>query len=506
MATKKRIKKTKLKKKVLPKPKKPSFLEGPLHKTKVRIVGIGGGGGSIVSEIASRLKRVSFVIANTDLRALRKSTRKAKRFSFGKDITQGLGTGMNADLGKIAAENEKERIKKILEGQDLCILVASLGGGTGSGAAPVFAKISKKLGNLTYGIFTLPFRFEGEKKMEIAKDSLKKLKPSLNALTIIPNERIFQIIDKKTPLKEALSQINKTLAQALEGLIETIYLPGLINIDFADLKTILQAKGKLTYLNTIEVRGTDRIEEAIKKTTSSPLYPYSIQGAKGILFNIAGEKDINLAEVSEISKRVFESVNKEAKIIFGISQSASWRKKEKIRITLLATGCKTKIFPSKPRKRKDLGIRKRLKKRLTQKPKTPLAQKEKIKLKPETKIKHPLPKKPSKPKIKIKVKFKKTISSRLSVKGKLKEKSKKKKSEKTQKPETKRGILPSPPTLKDISQTATSLEEALKTKARVRKTAIQIKKEFEQQEKEMLKKEKEWEIPTFFRKKAIKNK
>ncbi|GAI51462.1 unnamed protein product, partial [marine sediment metagenome] len=225
-----------------------------IKKTKIRVIGIGGGAGNIVSEIASKMKKASFVVANTDLQALRLASRKAQRFQFGKELTQGLGTGMSAELGEMAAQNEKEKIKKTLEGQDLCVIVACLGGGTASGATPIFAKISKNLGNLTLGIFTLPFKFEGEKKMEMARASLEKLKPKLNALSVIPNERIFQIIDKKTPIKIALSAINKSLAESLEGLIETIYQPGLINIDFADLKAILEGQGRLAYLNTVKVQ------------------------------------------------------------------------------------------------------------------------------------------------------------------------------------------------------------------------------------------------------------
>jgi len=254
-----------------------------IKKTKIRVIGIGGGGGNIVSEIASRVKKASFAVANTDIKALKEASRKAIRFQFGENLTQGLGTGMNVGLGEIAAQNEKERIKKLLAGYDLIIIIASLGGGVGSGAAPVFAKISKSFGNLTYGIFTLPFKFEGEKKMEIAGNALEKIRPYLNTFSVIPNERIFQIIDKATPLKVALSAINKTLSESLEGLIETIYEPGLINIDFADLKTILTGYGRLCYLNTVVVpRGENNSQEVIEKMLNSDLYPYTIREPKGL--------------------------------------------------------------------------------------------------------------------------------------------------------------------------------------------------------------------------------
>jgi len=336
------------------------FLKGPIKKIKIRVVGIGGGGGSIVSEVCQRILpqgkgKISFVVANTDLKALKKTSFQTIRFSFGQNLTFGLGTGMNPRLGRSAAQKEKEKIKKILEGQDLIIFVSSLGGGVGSGATPVFAKICQGLGILTLGFFTLPFKFEGEKKMEIAKDSLRKLKPYLNALSIIPNERIFQVIDKKTPLTNAFSVINKTLSKSLEGLLEIIYQPGLINIDFADLKTILTGNipepsfGKISYLNTIEVEGQNKVPEAIKKLISSPLYPYSISGVQGILFNISGQPNLKLTEVNEISQAIFNESKGEAKIIFGVSENREL--KDKLKIIILAVGCKTNFISSKMKAR-----------------------------------------------------------------------------------------------------------------------------------------------------------
>jgi cell division protein FtsZ len=320
------------------------------------MIGVGGGGSSIVSEVCQKIAplakgKISFVVANTDLKALKKTSFQAIKLPFGQNLTFGLGTGMNPKIGRLAAQKEKEKIKKILEGQDLIILVSSLGGGAGSGASPVFAKICQELGILTLGFFTLPFKFEGQKKMEIAKDSLKKLKPYLNALSIIPNERIFQVIDKKTPLTTALSVINKNLAKSLEGLLEIIYQPGLINIDFADLKTILAGNdlepsfGKIAYLNTVEVEGQNKVQEAIKKLISSPLYPYSISGVEGILFNISGEPNLKLSEVNEISQAIFAESKGEAKIIFGISENREL--KDKLKVTILAVGCKTNFVSSK---------------------------------------------------------------------------------------------------------------------------------------------------------------
>jgi cell division protein FtsZ len=314
-----------------------------LKTIKIKVIGIGGGAGNIVSEIASRLKKASFFSADTDSQALMKPPKGVGLFQFGQNITFGLGTGMKPELGETAAKEDRERIKKILKGADLCIFLATLGGGVGSGAAPIFAEISKNLGNLNYGIFTLPFGFEGKKRMEIAKNSLGKLRQNLNAFSLIENERIFQIIERRTPLKFALSQINKILAEALGGLIEIIYQPGLINIDFADIRTIFRGGGKLAYLNAIEAGGENRTKEAIGNVLNSPLYSYNIQGAKGILFDIAGDKNLALVEVGEISKSIFELGERGAKIIFGVSENKG--RKGKIRVTLLATGCRSKIFP-----------------------------------------------------------------------------------------------------------------------------------------------------------------
>ena len=469
-------------KKVVKKPW-PKVEAEPVKKTKIRVIGVGGGGSSIVSEIASRVKKASFVVANTDRQALKEASGKAIRFQFGQNLTYGLGTGMNAELGENAAQQEKEKIKKLCQGQDLCIILACLGGGAGSGAAPIFAKISKNLGNLTYGIFTLPFKFEGEKKMEIAKNSLEKIKPSLNALSIIPNERIFQIIDKATPLKTALSAINKNLAESLEGLIETIYEPGLINIDFADLKTILAGRGRLAYLNTVALpRKEGSFQEVIEKVLNSPLYPYPIQGAKGVLLNIAGEKELGLAEVSQISKTISELLNKEAKIIFGISHKKKYS--NLIKTTLLATGCGLKVFAGKAKK-------KRRRRKIISKPLPAVP----------TPPSPPLPKKqPKKPKQKLETK---------KIKKLKKPKLKKVKIKVQKEPEEK--ITPqseaedyNPPTTQGALREGggrVGVPAKSEVPEKVRKNALQIKKEAEEAEKEMLEKEKFWETPAFLRRK-----
>ncbi|MFC1789552.1 cell division protein FtsZ [Patescibacteria group bacterium] len=437
-----------------------------LKRTKIRIIGVGGGGSSIVSEIASKIKKATFVSANTDRQALKEVHRNVIRFQFGEKLTHGLGTGMNPELGETAALEEKDRIKELFKGQDLCIIVACLGGGTGSGAAHVFAKTARNSGALTYGIFTMPFKFEGDKKMAIAKKALEELKPKLNAISVIPNESVFKIIEKETPLKQSLSAINERLCESLGGLIELIFDAGLINIDFADLKTILQGTGRLTYLNTSKTKLKEGVvQEVIENLLNSPLYPYGIKGARSVLYNIAGEKGLALSEIDQISKTISGLANKEAKIIFGLAQNQKHR--GVIKTTILATGCGTKIFSEESKnqkKRKKIKTKKRQKK-----------DKKEV-VKEEKKMKNIVRKKPKKKKIKnikkskkVKIKFKKSISKTSSVPKKEK----------------------------------IAVFQSKATEFRVRKNALQLKKEAELIEEEMLEKEKFWETPAFLRRKRI---
>ena len=309
------------------------------QKTKIRVIGIGGGGSSIVGEIARSVGRVDFVSANTDVQAQKNLSRNIRAFAFGQELTNGLGCGMDAVLGETAAKAEKDRIKKLLEGQDVCILVASLGGGTGSGAISVFAEAAKEARCLTLGIFTMPFAFEGEKRKEIADAALQKVIPLLNVYSVIPNENIFRIIDQKTSLRNAFSAVNKRLAETLEGFIDTLALPGLINIDFADLRTLLDGRGKLAYLNSVQMQGDPKAQLALKEVLSNPLYDYSIGGADRMVFNLTGDKTMKMQEVADVSKSI-SSFNTKARIIFGISFQPEY--KDKLRIALFAVGCEEK--------------------------------------------------------------------------------------------------------------------------------------------------------------------
>ncbi|MBI2038464.1 MAG: cell division protein FtsZ [Candidatus Nealsonbacteria bacterium] len=423
-----------------------------VKKVKIRVVGIGGGGGNIVSEIANRVKGASFVAANTDSQALRHINKKVISLQFGESFTHGLGTGTNPEIAALAAEADKEKIKKIFQDQDLVILIATLGSGTGSGASPYFAKVSRGLGNLTLGIFTLPFKFEGAKKIEIAREALDNLKSKVNAFVVVPNERIFQLVDKTTPLSSAFSEINKILAKALEGLIEIIFQPGLINIDFADLRTILSGTGKLAFLNTVEIqRSEGATKEAVEKTVNSPLFPYNVKGAKGALFNIAGEKDLELSEVNQISETIFNLTNTEAKIIFGVLQDKKY--KGVIKTTLLAVGCQMRdFFGDLPR------------------PKA----KRKIKIKAEKKKNNP-----------------DTKGSGLRPKRRRNKK------------KIRRASPPSP-RLRRVKQKKLPLVIPVATegKQEIRKNAIQVKQEAEEEEAKILAEEQAWQTPAFLRRKV----
>ena len=318
------------------KTKKPESSLKP-RRIKIKVIGLGGGGSAIVSEMAQDLSGVSFLIADTDARVFKKNYAPRKRnlrvFQFGQEMLSGMGTGMNPEIGRRAAEAEKEKIAKIFQGQDLAILIASLGGGVASGAGPIFAEVARAQKNISLGIFTLPFNFEGEKKMRIAQAALKKFQENLSGTICVPNEKIFQIIDKKTPLKKALSSLNQVFFAWLRDLIEVISKPNLINIDFADLKTILKERGEKIFFSQVTAQGANRVEEVVKKLFQNPLFEGPPKNVKRILFNITGGPDLGLKEVESVSEAIAK-LNPRAKIIFGISQSPKY--KGKIKIILIA--------------------------------------------------------------------------------------------------------------------------------------------------------------------------
>lgn len=439
-----------------------------VHRTRIRVVGIGGGGGSIISEIASLVPRTDFIAANTDWQAMKQVARVVRTMPFGQKITQGLGCGMDANLGQKVAKEDKDKIAKLFQGIDLCILVSCLGGGTGSGATPEFARIAKESGAMVLGIFTTPFKFEGQKRGYIARNALSKITPYLNAVSIIPNENIFKIIDKKTPLKQAFSAINQRLAQNLKGLIEMIYLPGLINIDFADLRTILDGRGKLAYLNSAEARGSNRTEEALKTLLQNPLNEYNFKGAEKILFNITASPGVGMKEVEEISENIADA-NHRAKIIFGVAQDKDYQ--DKLRISLLAVGCGEEK-PKAPAKEEAVSeSEQKTKPQPESKPKPKHKQKPKARPKPP-KIKTKLQKKSAKPKVK-----------KTEVKIRVKKSFKKK------------------PVVAKISVPEKTDESQAKL---VRRSALDLVKETRKTEEEMQEKESIWDIPAFLRRKTQK--
>ncbi|MBI2626107.1 MAG: cell division protein FtsZ [Candidatus Nealsonbacteria bacterium] len=426
-----------------------------MHKTKIRVIGVGGGGGSIVSEIAPHIKKADFTVANTDMQALKEIGKKVRTFQFGQNSTHGLGCGMDPKIGQKAARDAKEKVANLFKGVDLAILVSSLGGGTGSGAVPEFAKIAKELGIMTFGIFTLPFKFEGVKKAQIARSSLEKITPNLNAFSVIPNENIFQLINKDTPIMEAFSVINRRLSDNIRGLIEIIYLPGIVNIDFADIRTILDGKGKLAYLNSAIGDGENRAEEALKDLLNSPLNEYDIDGAEKIVFDITASKELRMQEVEMIS-RTISDFNRRAKIIFGVSQDNNYE--GKLRITLLAVGCG----------------------------KEP----EKVAKDPEDKPK-PKPNAESAPEIK-------PAPKTLPIGKRAKKKNQpgnKKKIAKAKQPNQKIKKESLPQKVKVISAEKKSAD----SKPFGRKNALDLKKEAEDVENELLEEEKKWEVPAFLR-------
>ena len=420
--------------------KKIKKIEPKMKNIKVRLVGIGGGGGSIISSVSCKVKGASFYAIDTDIRALKGLSRKIKKIHFGQDITHGLGTGMDFDVGKESIKNEKENLKNIFKNQDVVILVGCLGGGLASGATAVLADLSKKSGSLTYGIFTLPFKFEGKRKAKIAKKSLKEIRNHVNAFSVIPNERIFEVIEKTAPLKKALAVINNHLSQSIQGLIEVIYETGLINIDFADLETIFSGRGKLAYLNSIKINKNDDKKELTKKLINSSLYPYSIDGGDAVLFNISGQKNLTLSQVSTIAEAISEKVYKNAKIIFGISDS---KNKSTTRVNLLVVGCNQAKFFKKDEEKKP---KKRTKKKI-------LKKKAVKKLRPKEEEKKEI-KKPKKIKRKKK-------SSKIKIK----------------------------------------VEKVKQEIVKVRKNALQVKEDIKKEEEEIISKENLYKIPTFLRKK-----
>ena len=303
---------------------------------KIKVVGVGGGGGNAISRmVAANIKGVEFLAVNTDAQDLH-NCKANEKIHIGKNATRGLGAGMNPEIGRQAAEENREEIQQALKGADMVFITCGLGGGTGTGASPVIAEIAKDSGALTIGVVTKPFSFEGAQRRQLAEEGWAQLKERVDALIVIPNDRILQIIDKKTSLIDAFAKVDDVLRQGVQGISNLITYPGIINVDFADIRAIMQNAGS-ALMGIGSATGEDRAIVAAKAAINSPLLELSIDGAKGVLFSISGGQDLGMLEVNEAAKVITESIDSDAKIIFGAIHDDKLKKGE-IRVTVIATG------------------------------------------------------------------------------------------------------------------------------------------------------------------------
>jgi cell division protein FtsZ len=302
----------------------------------IKVVGVGGSGNNAVSRMMKyKIKGVELIAINADAQDLQKA-RAHRKLRIGRNLTKGLGAGMDPEVGRQAAEEQKEEIEQMLRDADMLFIAGGLGGGTCSGASPVVAEIAKNLGALTLAVVTTPFSFEGANRMEIAQNSLKKLKPRVDTLISISNNKLLSILEPQTTVLNAFWFCDDILRQAVQGISDLIVLPGIINIDFADIKAIMKDSGSALF-GIGRAKGIERAKEAARKALNSPLLDISSKGAKGVLFNVSGGKDISLSEIDEAAKVITEEVSSEAKVIFGAIQDEKLNKGE-IKITVIATG------------------------------------------------------------------------------------------------------------------------------------------------------------------------
>lgn len=302
----------------------------------VKVIGIGGGGGNAVARMARDFTRgVDFIAINTDHQDLDECEVKTKLY-IGKSLTRGLGTGMNPELGKQAAEENRAEISEAVKGADLVFLAAGLGGGTGTGATPVVAEAAKQAGALTIAVVTKPFTFEGSQRQRLAEEGLMKLKDKVDAIIIVPNDRIFTVISKDTPIIKAFEAIDEILRNALRGLVEIIAMPGIINVDFADVKNIMQDAG-IAIVGVGTATGADRAVKAVNAALHSPLLETSPEGAKAILLGITGSRDLKMTEVNDAAKIVAQTADPGARIIFGAYYDRNLKPGE-LKVTVVAAG------------------------------------------------------------------------------------------------------------------------------------------------------------------------
>ncbi|MBI2577553.1 MAG: cell division protein FtsZ [Candidatus Wildermuthbacteria bacterium] len=305
-------------------------------RTVIKVIGVGGGGGNAVDRMMEcDLKGIELIAVNTDAQDLKKIDAH-KKIRIGKDSTKGLGAGMNPDVGKQAAEESKEELTDALKGADMIFITAGLGGGTGGGAAPVIADMAKQVGALTIAVVTKPFSFEGAWRTRLAEKALEELRGKVDTLLVIQNDQIVKLSDPETTVIAAFWKADEVLRQAVQGISDLIVMPGIINVDFADLKSIMAQSGQAVF-GMGKAKGEKRIETAVEMALRSPLLDTSVRGAKGILFNVAGSDDLSLGEIKEAAQKIREEVSPSAKIIFGALYDKRLKPGE-IQITIIATG------------------------------------------------------------------------------------------------------------------------------------------------------------------------
>ncbi|MBI2034534.1 MAG: cell division protein FtsZ [Candidatus Levybacteria bacterium] len=303
---------------------------------KIRVLGIGGGGSNALNSMIAQtqVQGVDFVSVNTDAQALLLN-QSATKLQIGENLTKGLGSGGDPEVGRQAAEESAQKIKDMLEGSDMVFLTAGMGGGTGTGAAPIVAQISKEIGALTVAVVTKPFAFEGTRRMVTAEEGIENLKDKVDTLIVIPNQRILDVVDRKLSLLEAFRVADSVLTQGVTGISELITMPGLINVDFADVRTIMSNAGSALMGIGTGV-GENRAQTAARSAISSPLLEISMEGARGVLFNIVGGPDLTMNEVNEAATIISQAADPDANIIFGATIDEAMR--DQIKITLVAAG------------------------------------------------------------------------------------------------------------------------------------------------------------------------
>ncbi len=303
---------------------------------RIRVIGVGGSGNNAVNHmIESKIKGVEFVTMNSDAQDLHHSLAKRK-IHIGKNLTRGLGAGGNPDMGRRAAEETREEIANAIKGSDMVFITGGMGGGTGTGAAPITAKIARESGALTVGVVTKPFLFEGQERMRLALQGIEELQKEVDALIIIPNDRLLAIVDRETTVKSAFAMCDDVLKQAVEGISDLITTAGIINVDFADIRSVMENAGSALMGIGIS-SGEKRAEEAAQKAINSPLLEVSIAGAKGVLFAIAGGDDLGMLEIQDAARVITESIDPHAKVIFGAIKDEKLKKNE-LKVTVIATG------------------------------------------------------------------------------------------------------------------------------------------------------------------------